>query len=296
MPGDTPVVVPVAAAEPEAPRLSQGQLKKLKQQRVKQRKAETLQFVRGLGVLDEIIEAAVFEGETSAAERLIEATHKQLMLDVATAVQQLDVSVAFLEGEIAREIGAIRLILDALRSEYEAEAMGEMFEVVGYLAIERDQLRDTLEEGLTEMAWDLQIDLVFDALFDALTTTIVAEREQLREAASGRNRGFIGQLFLAANPELAYQLLLPNVDAEELSERGVYVEHCHVCLAPVDIFDSSVSTLMCCDHRPLMCSGCRPEIVTSHAANPPPKGHVFEESFTHHVAHWVGRLRASVNR
>ena len=252
IPPDVPVVVPVeeVGSDPasDAIRLSQGQLKKLKQRRAKERKQATTEYAGT--ILDEIVGDAVYIGETRAVEKSIDTMHKQLRQDVATAIQRLDHAVAYLEGEIAREI---------------VEIFHHLYEECVCLS---GQVVDIILNDL--------VDAAFDPFFETILTTAAHERMLLQEAAAGRNRNFVRELFVAA---------FPFADPHS--------HGCSVCIESVNVLDPGVSTVMCCDGRGLLCGGCRPGLVRAHENNVIP--HAFSESFTQHVDEWVGRMRLAFN-
>lgn len=250
MPADTPSVVPVEEVEStpplSTPGLSQGQLKKLKQRRAKERKRETTEFV--VSVLDLIVTNAVEMGEIRVVDKCVD-------IDITRIICCLEYTLASCSEEITREAA------DVLRRQHE------------------ECIRITDE--VTDIIFDDSVCDLFEPLFETLVATYATERFYVREAAAGRNRGFVNELFFAANPDVAARLSF-NADGVE----------CFVCLQPVDVLDNTVSTVMCCGHFSLLCHSCRPSIIASHNDNPPPAGHVFSESYTHHVTVLVQNLRA----
>lgn len=250
MPADTPRIVPEEGVEPTSPtstpRLSQGQLKKLKQRRAKERKRETTEFVTS--VLDLIVTNAVDMGGVRAAEKCVDT-------DISRIIQSLESVLVSCSEEITREAD------DILRRQH-----GECMRIL-------DEVVDTIVD-------DSFPDLI-KSLFEIVVAAYVNERDYVREAAAGRNRIFVNELFFAANPGIA-ALLSSNVEGVE----------CFLCMEKVDVLDNTVSTVMCCGHYSLLCPSCRPLIVSSHNDNPPPAGHVFSESYTHHVTVLAQNLRA----
>jgi hypothetical protein len=183
--------------------LSQGQHKKLKQRKAKEKK-EIARRAAG-GILDEILGDTVYIGEIRVIENLINAVQKRLRRDVATAVQRLDHTTAYLEGAIALETAAI--LYHLYDSDECAHIAGEVVDIV----------------------FDDLVDAIVDPLFEVLLTTVANERSLLQEALAGKNQGFARELFVAAFPDVDPHSHDCSICAENVSILDVRVSTILCC-------------------------------------------------------------------
>jgi hypothetical protein len=150
-----------------AARLSQGQLKKLKQRRSKERKKEATKFVNG--IVDGILKDAFVIGEISLVERQIENCEGQLKRDVVTAVNRLKIHADCLKGQILRELQSTIPIMIGSAAE----------DISNHLP-----------------------DLFLDDIIDTVLTRASNEEVLRQEAVDGSGSSLGRVLFLAENPEL----------------------------------------------------------------------------------------------